>query len=74
MFTLDNFADIFCVDKRTIERKISKIAPILKNFATNKRKHFYTEAEANFVIKTIGIPPNNEFNRQLSERYPNLFK
>jgi hypothetical protein len=74
MFTLNNFADIFCVDKRTIERKISKIAPILKNFSSKKRKHFYTESEANFVIKTIGLPPNNEFNRQLKDKYPNLFK
>jgi hypothetical protein len=74
MFTLDNFAAIFCVDKRTIKRKISKIAPILKNFDTKKRKHFYTEIEANFVIKSIGIPPNNEFNRQLRDKYVNLFK
>jgi hypothetical protein len=74
MFTLDNFAAIFCVDKRTIERKIRKIAPILKNFDTKKKKYYYTENEANFVIKTIGIPPDTNFNRQLADRYPNLFK
>lgn len=74
MFTLDNFATIFCCSKSNIEKKIVKLAPILKKFDTNKRKHFYTESEANFVIKNIGIPPDNEFNRKLSSMYPNLFK
>lgn len=74
MFTINDFQTIFCTSKSTIEKKIKKITPLFKNFDPKKRKHFYTENEANFVIKHIGTVPNNEYNRTLSVKYPNLFK
>ena len=74
MFTLKDFADIFCLSVRSIDRRIIKIKPFLKKFNTESRKHFYTPEEANFIIKHIGIPPNNEFNRQLEAKHPELFK
>lgn len=74
MFTLDNFATIFCCSKSNIEKKIKKTTLILKNFDNKKRKHFYNQTEANFIIKSIGIPPDNEFNRKLAIMYPLLFK
>jgi len=74
MFTLKDFSEIFCCSVRTIDRKIIKIKPIFKKFAPDHRKHFYTTAEANVIIKHIGIPPNNDFNRQLADKMPDLFK
>lgn len=74
MFTLKDFSTIFCCSIRTINRRIIKIKPLFKKFNTNTRKHFYTIDEANKLIKIIGIPPNNEFNRQLADKLPELFK
>lgn len=74
MFTLKDFSNIFCCSVRTIDRRIIKIKPIFKNFAPDQRKHFYSMAEANAIIKYIGIPPNNDFNRQLADKMPDLFK
>jgi predicted RecB family nuclease len=74
MFTLKDFSNIFCCSVRTIDRRIIKIKPFFKKFDPDKRKHFYTTDEANKLIKIIGIPPNNEFNRQLADKYPELFK
>ena len=74
MFTLKDFSAIFCCSVRTIERRIIKIKPIFKKFELNKRKHFYSTDEANAIIKHIGIPPDNEFNRQLADKNINLFK
>lgn len=74
MFTLKDFSEIFCCSIRTIDRKIIKIKPIIKKFALDHRKHFYTIDEANFIIKHIGNHPNNDFNRQLADKYPDLFK
>jgi hypothetical protein len=73
MYTLNDFSIIFCTSKRTIARRIIKITPILKIVNQKQRKHFYTENEANMIIKCIGIPPNNEYNRQLKDERPNLF-
>lgn len=74
MLTLKDFSDIFCCSVRTIDRRIIKIKPIFKKFALDHRKHFYTIAEANVIIKHIGIPPKNEFNRQLADNMPDLFR
>ena len=74
MFTISDFQTIFCTSKSTIEKRIKKITPLFKNFDLKKRKHFYTDKEANFVIKHIGIPPNNEYNRTLAVKHPELFK
>lgn len=74
MFTITDFQMIFCTSKSTIEKRIKKITPLFKNFDLKKRKHFYNEQEANFVIKQIGTPPNNEYNRNLAVKHPNLFK
>jgi len=73
MFRISDFAIIFCTSESTISRRIKKILPILKLADQKQRKHFYTLDEANFIIKSIGIPPNNEFNRQLSIKYKDLF-
>lgn len=73
MFELFHFSEIFCTSKRTIARKIKNLTPILKLKDKKIRKHFYTIEEAKFIIFSIGIPPNNEFNRQLKDKYPNLF-
>ena len=73
MFKFEDIANIFCISKRTIERKIQKISPLFKNFDKKKRKHNYTFEETQIVIKSIGIPPQNEFNRHLIRIYPNLF-
>lgn len=73
MYTLDDFSTIFCTSKRTIARRIMKITPILKISKQQQRKHFYTENEANMIIKCIGIVPDNEYNRQLKDQRPNLF-
>ena len=73
MFTIKDFSTIFCTSKSTIEKRIRKITPLFKNFDPKKRKHFYNESEANFVIKQLGIPPNNEFNRTLAAKYKLLF-
>jgi len=73
MFKISDFASIFCTSERTINRRIKKITPILKLADKKQRKHFYTLQEANFIIKSIGIPPNNEFNRQLNTKYKGLF-
>lgn len=74
MFTLKDISDIFCCSKSSIEKKVKKITPIFKNFDNKKRKHFYNQTEASFLIKSIGIPPDNEFNRKLGSIYPLLFK
>jgi Golgi nucleoside diphosphatase len=73
MFKIPDFAAIFCTSERTINRRLKKLTPILKKFDTRKRKHFYSLEEAKYIINQIGIPPNNEFNRQLKANYPNLF-
>jgi len=73
MFKVQDFANIFCVGKKTIERKIQQINPLFKNFDKKKRKHNYTFEEAKIVINLIGIPPQNDFNRQIVLNYPNLF-
>lgn len=73
MFKISDFAAIFCTSERTINRRIKKLTPILKLSDQKQRKHFYTVQEANFIIKSIGIPPNNEFNRQLKDKYKDLF-
>lgn len=73
MFTLQDFADIYCTSIRTINRRITKILPFFKDFDLKRRKHFYTIEEAKQIIKSIGIPPNNKFNGQIKAQYPELF-
>ena len=73
MFKINDFADIFCCSKRTIEAKVQKLVPLLKIAGNTKRKHFYTIEEAQYIIRNIGIPPDNQFNRNLMLKFPNLF-
>ena len=73
MFKISDIATIFCVSKRTIERKVQKINPIFKGFDKKRKKHNYSFEEAKIVINLIGIPPQNDFNRHLLRNDPNLF-
>ena len=73
MFTINDFSTIFCVSKRTMERKVAKHVLLLKKFDTSKKKHFYTLDEAKYMINCLGIPPDTEKNRQILRSYPDLF-
>lgn len=73
MFKISDFATIFCTGERTISNKIRKFTPLLKIKDKKQRKHFYTVEEAKYIIFCIGLPPNNEYNRKLKEKYKDLF-
>jgi hypothetical protein len=74
MFRISDFATIFCCSKSLIEKKIKKYTPMLKKYEPNKRKHFYSIEEANFLIKCIGKVPENSFNHNLTTKFPEIFR
>lgn len=74
MFTVQDFATMYCCSKRTIEYKIRTVTILFKNFNAKKRKRFYTVTEAKQVIESIGMLPNNEHNRKLTDVYFDLKK
>jgi hypothetical protein len=73
MFKLIDLANLFCISKRTMERRIKTILPILRKFNPNSHKHFYNIEDAKNVIKHVGIPPENEYTRQIRAKFPELF-
>jgi len=74
MFRLIDLANLFCISKRTMYRRINKILPILRKFNPKTHKHFYDLEDAKNVIKNVGIPPENEYTRQIRAKFPELFK
>jgi hypothetical protein len=74
MFKLNDIANLFCISRRTIERRIKIILPILHKFKQNTHKHSYDLEETRNIIKYIGTPPENENTRQIRDKYPELFK
>jgi predicted DNA-binding protein YlxM (UPF0122 family) len=74
MFKLNDIADLFCISRRTIERRIKIILPILHKFKPNTRKHLYNLEEVKNIIKFRGTPPENENTRQIRDKFPDLFK
>lgn len=72
MLKIDDFATIYCLTKSSIEKKLKPLLPIFKKFQPKKRKTRYTIAEANIVFRQLGIPPRNEYNRNLKAKWPEL--
>lgn len=73
-FDIDFFCDITCRSKRDLERKIAPVAQIIKAFRGGQRIYKYDFKEAQTVFNFFGEMPNNEHNRQVLKKYPNLFR
>lgn len=74
MFKLTDLANLFCISRRTMQRRIGKILPILHKFKPNTHKHFYDLEEAKNIINYVGTPPENNYTRQIRDKHPDLFK
>jgi hypothetical protein len=73
MFKVKDFAEIFCCSYSSIHKKVREINPLFKKFKPNTRIHTYNVDQAKIIIRNIGIPPDNEFNRNLVAKFPELF-